>query len=152
MIAGFSKIVQDDMRLLVDTIKGNWPNHENHDKKVGLAAARMFALLGMAFSILGGCIALRKTSTSLAGAAFIAAMSAGLFALSHDGFVMAKNSSEQMNFFNRVVNKVAAVVHDMKDIMNGNKDLQDVPRQAITQDTLLRPLWDRIAVEMEKRR
>ncbi len=151
MIQGFSKVVQADFDLLVNTIKGNRPNHENHNQRVNLAAARMFALLGMAGSIIGGCIALRKTSTSFVGGAFIAALSAGVFALSHDVFVMAKNASEQMNFFNRVVNEVAAVVHDIKDILKGNKDVQDVPRQAITKDTLLRPLWDRIGAEIEKR-
>jgi hypothetical protein len=78
MIADFTKIVQDDIQLLVHTIKGNWPNREDDRKKIYFASARMFATLGMGLSTIGGLITIKKATSSVAGAIFIAAMSVAL--------------------------------------------------------------------------
>ncbi len=145
MIQYFGNMVQQDgIQLYKYFNNSSQYSDDAANKKVYLAGVRVLSALGM---VIGGFIAISSLPHFLfnpLGAAGQVALGLALFALSHDVFVMAKNETEQdANPAQKVAANVLGLVKDVIDLAKGQKDINDAPRQPITEGTFFRPLWDK---------
>jgi len=144
MINGFFNTVQTDAVLVLNHFKGKLDANQEQDQKVALAAVRLIASLGM---LLGGLTVLTAApylAAAPVGALLKMALGAGMYALSHDAFVMAQNTSDQQHVGKVVFAGVKGFIHDIKDLLDGKKGVNDAARHPVTENTFFRPLWDEI--------
>lgn len=146
MIDKFFTTVQEDMVLVIDRISGqdakNGAANSEQDKKVALAAIRIFAAFAMGVGIIVGASAVPFLATATVGALFKMAFGVAIYAIFHDLFVMSKNATDQMNAVNAVGAVAKSIFNDVVDLFTGKKDIKGAPRQPVTENTLFRPLWD----------
>lgn len=139
MIEGFGTLIQHDGIQVAKYLAGN----DMQEQKVYLSGVRVLSALGM---VIGGLITISAIPTFFAnpvGAVIIAAAGAAIYAASHDVFVMAKNQTvQEANKYQKGKAGVMGFVKDVIDLANGQKDLDDAPRNPITEGTFFRPLWD----------
>jgi hypothetical protein len=112
------------------------------EQKTYLSGVRIIGALGVVF---GGLITLSALPAMFlnpfAGAA-VAALGLVILGVSHDLFVMAKNESEQKNPVNKGVAVVKTAANHVKDVAQGKKKVEDLPKQSITDGTIFQPFWD----------
>lgn len=143
MINGFSAIVQKDIGLMFDAVCGKIESKEENLDKVYQAGIRILAAAGMFAGIVLAAGALPFVVTAPVGGLLIMGLAVGVFALSHDVFVMSKNHTEQKALLKGAKANVKAFAQDGWDFLKGKKSLTDAPRQPLTENTFLRPLWDK---------
>lgn len=145
MIQGFVDIVKNDATLLYKQFQQSWPaKSKQQNEIINRATVRLFATFGMAVGVVVGIKAFSAASTL--GALTNLAVATGLYALSHDVFVMAWNHDKQ------ILEQVKDLGKNLLDIVKDKLDNLADPSKAkkiksthfYTQDTLLRPLWDAI--------
>lgn len=147
MIQGFSTIIPQDVAQIIDHMKGRGPQTGDQARRVGLAALRMFATLGMALALIIAASSLTIIASAPVGAVLLVALGVTLYALCHDIFIMSKNETEQMHLVGRTKATVKSLRQDFKDIWQGKKSLDDARRFTITQGTLFRPLWETLLAQ-----
>ncbi len=153
IIENISTTFQEDVVFFAKAITGRLPKEEHLQTKICLAVTRMFALLGMAFMGVGVISALSMVATAPMGAVLTMALALSGCVLAHDIFILAKNATKQMNIPNLILAKGKAFWQDLLDFQHGKKPLNGVPRQAITEGTHFRILWDAlIGVMIERQR
>jgi hypothetical protein len=139
MIQGFSDIIQQDIATIQTYFKEKGAVDEEQQRKITLVTIRMFAVLGMAASALMGLRAFTVTASTL-GALFKLGVAVAFYALNHDVFVMTKNSEKGL--LDQAVAAGKGLFADFKDLIQGDKDVDDAPRHHLTEGTFYRPLWD----------
>lgn len=142
MINGFFTTVQQDAVMIYDSLSGKLSQDSQKDKKVALAAFRIFAAVAMGSALFFGATALPFLATAPAGALFKMAFAAACYALAHDVFVMADNVSNQSAPVNGLAAIGKSLWEDIVDVVKGKKNGNAAPRQPVTENTFYRPLWD----------
>lgn len=145
MIQGFVGTLQQDFQVITSCFRnrskdGKIALDDKQAGRVGMAAVRAFAVLGMALSAV---VALGAFSATTAiGALFHLAVAAALYAVSHDVFIMARNSEKGLLSLAFPVG--AGLINDLKDWWQGRKTENDPFRHPLSDGTLLRPMWDQV--------
>lgn len=137
MIDNFFNVVQQDIAFLANYSEQS-NESDDQQQKVSIVAMRMFAVVGMAFSVILG---LRSFAAHTAmGGIFKLASAVALYTLSHDIFVMGVNSEK--NPLDQFLSIGKGLWNDAKDLWQGHKNLDDVPRHPLSEGTFYRPMWD----------
>lgn len=148
MIQGFFTTIQEDLVLLGNRLRGKTEPTDENNKKVAFAALRVFATLGMGVGVLIVASVLPSFASEPVGTLFKIAAGAAIYAFNHDVFVMAKNATEQMALLPAVAAVGNSIWEDVVDLFKGKKEVDDAPRQPVTENTLFRPLWDAAIARM----
>lgn len=137
MINGFFKIVPNDIAYLSNMWGKQQSGKDLIEKeklRVGCAAMRVFAALGMAFSFLKGTHAVLGNHLSKT------VICVGLYAFTHDIFVISLNVEKA--HLNKAVLIVKAIWRDVTGFFGGTKDDKDAPSHPYTEGTFFRSAWD----------
>lgn len=143
MITDFFPTLQNDLILLWDAAQGRLPQVQG-DKKVGLAAIRVLAAFGMTYGAIVGISGLALAASAPVGAVLTLAVGVVTLLLSRDIFVMSQNETANMNEINHAVSIAKSLWEDVKDLWNGRKEVNDPLRKPITENTVFRPIWDKV--------
>lgn len=138
MIPNFLNIVQQDFIHIRDGVNNGIEDSDEGKRRIGRAALRTFAVLGMAFSALFTLGAIRASTTGGAIASLIIAIAS--YVVSHDVFVIVTNSEK--NIVGQVFAVGKSILGDIGDLLNGKKTLKDAPSHPFNEGTFLRPMWD----------
>jgi hypothetical protein len=144
MINGFFSIVKQDIAFLTDYLDQPNPSKAQQDK-VNLVGMRMFAVLGMAVSVIAGVRSFAANTAS--SAIFRLASAVALYTISHDVFVIGLNSEKGV--LDQVVATGKGLWDDIKDLWHGRKTFDDVPRHPLSEGTFYRPVWDILLAQEE---
>jgi hypothetical protein len=150
LIKNFFNTIQADVTLIADKISGNLPNNDEQNKKVVLAALRIFVSIMMGVAIVSVFTAVPLITVAPASALFKIAINVLAIALYHDAFVMFKNHTDQMNPINYGIDAVKSIGMDLYDLWAGEKKLNDAPRYPHTKGTLFEPLWNFVAQKAQQ--
>lgn len=115
-------------------------------EEVTRAAARMIAVIAMAYSALTALTFLPFLASDPVGVIYTVAIKVLFCAIAYDVFTMLKNKSDQevplTGSLRKAAAKISSGVKDLKDLATGEKSLDDESRHHLTEGTFLRRLWD----------
>lgn len=144
MIQDFFNVIQRDFTHIGQFFQTKNPS-EDQKRRVGLAAMRMFAVLGIALSAVIGFGAF--TAATAIGALFKLAFAVTLYVVCHDVFVITKNLEK--GILAEALLSGIGILEDIGDLLSGDKDLDDPMRHPFSDGTLLRPFWDGVFAQAE---
>lgn len=142
MINNFFTTFSQDFNTIKDYL--SHVNNAQLDDKVKLAALRMFAILGMVAVVASGIDAV-VVAMSMTKRIFMLAFAAGLYCVSHDIFVIARNV--QLPFTNIMATVGSNFINDVFDHVSGKKQITSVNslRHPHGKGTFFQSLiWDKI--------
>jgi|GEM_PF-3072483 len=138
MIQGFFNVIQKDLCCISRAVFKPLEEEKGEEQRVKSAAIRIFAALGMAYSLMLAISAFQAATAF--GGIFLLASAVALYAISHDVFVIKINEDKGVVDQMKAIGQ--SVFSDLKDLFDGTKSLEDISRHPLTEGTFFRSLWD----------
>lgn len=144
MISGFFTTIQNDIMTLCDACSSNKAKRPSDDK-VGHAAVRIIAAVGMVIAVGIAASALGAIVATPVGALIGLGIAALIYSVMHDVFIIARNKDTELS-----ASGVGGALKDLgKQILNGLDGKE--PKPPVTRDTFWRPVWNCIINEAQAR-